>query len=158
MRKDLGATCLMIVWGFFTLAMLGFASQSLAQPNVSIHVNRNQKTISFTPKYLGVCKSKTGNNCDSTEFKWKLADPLRPKETLTIANAPNHLRCFSATEKLFEKTNNTNQPMPDVTYNSGPPQEACAADKYGTYWPYVVTLTLPDGTEIISDPGGIIHP
>lgn len=158
MRKTAGAFCLTIVLALVMVTALGLASRAEAQINVNIVVNKNQGTISFTPKYLGVCSNKKGPNCDDNQIRWKLAGALQPGETLTISNAPNHLRCFSSTENLYQVTNDTTKPMPNVAYDSGPPQSACTADEYGTYWPYVVTFTLANGTKIVSDPGGIIHP
>lgn len=158
MRKAVETTCLTMVLAMGILTVLGSSSRAEAQVNVNIVVNKVQKTIQFTPKYLGLCGYKKGPNCDDDQFKWRLVGTLQPGETLTIEDAPGHASCFSPASIPFQLTNNTGGPMANVGHDSGPPLAACTQDEYGTYWPYVVKLTLADATEIVSDPGGIIHP
>ena len=158
MRNLERTICLTVVLAVAALVALVSSSTAAGPTHVNIVVKRPQGEISFAPKFLGVCSSKTGPACDDSQFRWRLTGALQPGETLTIDNAPNHLRCFSQQTPLFEVTNNTQDPMTGVQYDSGAPQKACTANEYGTYWPYVVTLTLNDGTKIISDPGGIIFP
>ena len=164
MKKVMWTTCLPIMLALISVTVGGSTSQAVAAVPVNILVNRPQATITLTPKFLGVCQNKTGQSCDDNQFRWRLTGNLLPGETLTIENAPNHLRCFNPASTypnlniVYEVTNSTTNPMPNITHDSGPPVAACIADDFGTYWPYVVRLTRPNDPPIVSDPGGIIHP
>ena len=129
--------------------------------SVMIHVVRNGKTpteIFVTPPFWGICGPKKnemgGRPCNATELRWRLAGQLQQGETLTIDNASEE-ECFTARMPIIIPYED--QGDPDDVFLSGLPDTACTTHDYGTYWPYLLTLTF-DGGEVTSDPGGIIHP
>ena len=162
MRKTAEAFCLTIVLALVMVTALGLASRAEAQAEVKIVVAGppNAPTIKIQDKpYFGVCKNPTPPHCDSDEITWRLVGtPLGANQLVKIENVPNHLVCFTSSIPL---TFISTSPNPQ---SSGPPDQSCTADKFGTYWPYVVNLYEVDqekGTETLidsTDPGGIIHP
>lgn len=146
-----------VVAGAITYLMLPPQVQPPDRSKVTIHVvrkNQTPKEIFVTPKYLGVCgQVKKGTDCDFSEFRWKLAGRLREGETLTIDDASGR-DCFP---KIPIVITYADQGNPGDLFTSGPPAGSCTQYDYGTYWPYLLSLTY-NGGEIKSDPGGIIHP
>jgi len=114
---------------------------------VRIHVQRNPGKIFLTPPYVSICNEHT---CDGDSFEWVIVGGLQEEETLTIKNAPGHPACFPDSIPVDIQ-------HPNDGAHSGPPDDSCTQDKYGIYWPYIVSMELADGTKFSTDPGGIIH-
>lgn len=114
------------------------------RPNrVMIHVNRPQEKIWTSHHYVSICAH---DGCDGDGFQWEIVGGLRDGEMMEIEGIDGYPSCFPKA---------TIQPPHDGA-ESGPPQ--CDGTKYGTFWPYNITLTRPDGPPITTDPGAIIHP
>jgi hypothetical protein len=124
--------------------------QVKARPKkVQIHVQRKQENIFTTPHNISVCEDPVF--CDGDAFEWVIAGGLNEGEVLTIKDAPGFPSCFSDTIPVEIK-------VPNNGADSGPPDDSCRHEKYGTFWPYIIEMELADGTKFSTDPGGIIHP
>jgi len=115
---------------------------------VTIHIQRNRRNIFTTPHNVSICEDPVF--CDGSSIDWVIAGKLSEGETLTITSAPGYPDCFPRSLPVAIQT-------PNDGAESGPPDESCQEEKYGTFWPYVIEMTLADGTKFGTDPGGIIH-
>ncbi len=115
---------------------------------VTIHVQRNKKEIFTTSHYVAICEDPAF--CDGSSIDWVIAGKLSDGETLTITNAPGYPDCFPDVLPVSIQA-------PNDGAESGPPDDSCRDEKFGTFWPYVIEMELADGTKFSTDPGGIIH-
>jgi hypothetical protein len=112
-------------------------------------------------RFKGVCKNaEDDTKCDGTDISWEVKDNCGELAgwTLVISNAPGHPACFPQDQNLLpgivaQFTDSDTGPK-----SSGSPLDACTKDKYGTYWPYEISLYGPSGFVTNIDPGGIIFP
>ena len=169
MRKALGFTSLLIASVALILVMgpsckaedtpaeEGYAVKQAANAmpiqvqsgpaQVKIHIQRRQKRIFVTPPYVSICNSYP---CAGEQFEWEIVGGLEEGEKLVIKDAPGTSPCFSMTIPV----------VIEPPYNgagSDLPDEGCQQEELGHFWPYLVHLTLADGSTIGTDPGGIIH-
>lgn len=114
---------------------------------VKIHIQRKQKQIFVTPPYVSICNEYP---CAGEQFEWEIVGGLEEDEQLVIKDAPSTTPCFPMTIPVVI------QP-PFNGAESDIPDELCQQEELGHFWPYLVHLTLADGTTIGTDPGGIIH-
>ena len=172
MRRAVGTVCLTVG---VMLIMTMIASPSYCQ-DVVIKLrwdNPNSKCeIDIDPKgnrFKGVCRS--GNHpdkCDTDQLTWTVQNENCTNHgfgvwKLAILDAPGHPSCFRPNENLpIGVVEEITQAGNEGAKSSGQPHVYCSQDKYGTYWPYVLTLYeevsgnwVPKDT---TDPGGIIFP
>ncbi len=173
MRKRMGAVWLTVV---LALIMTVIASPSFSQDvdirlrwdssvdkcGIEIHTRGN--------RFKGICGS--GNNpmrCDSDHLTWTVMNENCTSEEfgpwkLQILDAPDHLSCFRPNAALPPGVvEEITQTGPGGAKSSGTPSQTCLQDKYGTYWPYVLSLYEQNSEgdwelEDTTDPGGIIFP
>ena len=122
-------------------------------------------------RFKGVCRS--GNNpkkCQSNHLTWTVMNEnctpqgFGPSWKLQILDAPGHPSCFRPNTALpWGVVEEISQTGAGGEKSSGPPFFLCSQDKYGTYWPYVLSLLEDTGggtweLEDTTDPGGIIFP
>lgn len=114
---------------------------------VNLIVNRPQGTIRAVQPFVELCRDEAV--CPEDQFEWRIPGGLQTGERLVIAGARE--QCFAWSE--LEVT------PPSNVARSGPYNESCEApDKYGHYWPYLVTLYDGEGEVIArTDPGGIFR-
>jgi hypothetical protein len=173
MRKAVRVICLMIA---LVLVTLGISTPVYSDPpnEVTIKLKKAGSSCSIFlsdkgNRFKGVCKHNTHpRKCSVTGFTWKVmnetgndACPLT-SFTLVIKNAPGHLNCFPDAHPdpwFVAKFDAYGQ-----VRISGPPSPECSQDKFGTYWPYVISLYGTDtstgvwGLLDTTDPGAIIFP
>ena len=122
---------------------------------------------------MGVCRGtyeSKEKHCQGNRFEWQLVilgggdaigeagseEPETKLDTgqeVLIWNAPGHPSCFG--KDPVHKFDSTNY---NVKYESGPPLIACAQDKYGSYWAYVIEYWVDGELKATTDPGAIIFP
>lgn len=170
MRKAMGSTYLTIVLALvmFTVSGLSFGAPP---PPIEITLDTTTMVITIDVKYRGLgTHPKFGTN----KLEWR-AKTVRPGWMVVIDDVPNHLRCFTTGIPTWEI--NPGPGNKNLDLDSGIPDASCTGDKYGVYWPYVVTfyqftgqgkIEKPADLEDLetkgwqkkawTDPGGIIHP
>ena len=116
-------------------------------------------------RFKGVCSSGPNEEkCDNNQLSWFVKGNVCNLEgwTLKILNAPGHPGCFEETADEAGVVAVMNEAQTSAA--SGPPHMLCALDKYGTYWPYVITLLGPPDAAgarpviATTDPGAVIFP
>lgn len=120
-------------------------------------------------RFKGVCGSGPNpKKCDLDHLTWQVMNEnCTPHDfgawKLLILDAPGHPSCFRPNTTLpvgvveeITQTGNIG------SKSSGPPLLYCTQDKYGTYWPYVLSLYEEvEGAWVLrdtTDPGGVIFP
>ena len=110
-------------------------------------------------RFAGLCRNwsaATKKQCRGNQFEWQLVvqgGQLNTGDEVRIWNAPDHPVCFGP-----DPVHVFNDANASTHHESGPPAIACAEDKYGTYWPYVIEYWKGGILEASTDPGGIIFP
>ena len=120
-------------------------------------------------RFKGVCRS--GNNpkkCDLDHLTWEVKNENCTPQgfgawKLQILDAPGHPSCFRPNTTLpLGVVDEITQTGNIGSKSSGPPLPYCSQDKYGTYWPYVLSLYEEVASNWVqrdtTDPGGIIFP
>lgn len=164
MNRDREMVCLAVA---VMLIMTVIASPSYGA-NVDVEIKLKNKGSSCEielkdKRFEGICKSGANDKkCDGDGFSWEVkANPCNnlAEWTLVITNAPDHPACFTQDLDLYPGVVVLFTEADTGPKSSGLPLDECTDDKYGTYWPYVVSLYDGSGDLVeTTDPGGIIFP
>jgi len=163
MRKRLGVVCLTVA---LLLIVTATASPSYGTSvDVTIKLKNKGSSCEIELKdkrFKGVCMSGANpKKCDGDAITWKVNASRCTKLsqwTLVITNAPGHPACFEQSPTLLPGIVAQFTHSDTSDKSSGQPLDACSKHKYGTYWPYVVSLYGPSGLVETTDPGAIIFP
>lgn len=168
MEKAVRVVCLTIA---VVVVVLGTPSPGYAQPPDMVTIKLKDDGSGSCEillkdkgnRFKGVCQKNTNpKKCAVTEFRWTVENDDPPDAcglaswTLVIKNAPGHPECFP--DAHHEPWFVAKFTAFDQIRTSGPPSPECSQDKFGTYWPYVISLYDDTGLIDTTDPGGIIFP
>jgi hypothetical protein len=173
MRKVVRMSCLTMA---LLLILVAISSPSFGQGSGEVWIKLKWDNGTSTcnieiqekgARFKGVCRS--GNNpkkCDLDRLTWTVQNENCTAHgfgawKLQILDAPGHPGCFRPSTSLplgvVAEIHTTLAPE-----SSGSPLEFCSQDKFGTYWPYVLSLYEDvSGTWVqrdTTDPGAIIFP